>query len=298
MNKQYSETLEAWIYAKLHGYMNPGFVPIMFSEFVGKDLEGNTFGETEQEYLLDSINSSSLVPNLSLAYGRLEILKKNYCPCSYHLQERLNFFRKSLSLRPEIVNPSFMAMFLAMPRTNTSIAVDSCFQNLDGGVYKHCFVHHYSLQYDQNGSPGIMYVKSDDPNKQRRETRLIIQTYRNDNGDFCINFTHDETDSPRYFNQDEENKILTELAEAGNETSEEIEESYSDSLPDLVEVASIRSTDDEPELTNCGERPSCIAEQAEQHSLFRPEGFEGQLDIKRSYLKVELGKKSTLDDLD
>ena len=87
INRQYSETLKAWIYAKLHGYMNPGFVPIMFSEFAGRDMHGGTFEEAEQEYLLNSINSSSLVPNLSLAYGRLELLKKNNCPCDYHLQE-------------------------------------------------------------------------------------------------------------------------------------------------------------------------------------------------------------------
>ena len=296
MNKQYSETLEAWIYAKLHGYMNPGFVPIMFSEMVGRDTDGNTFEEAEQEYLLDLINSSSLVPNLSLAYGRLEILKKNYCPCNYHLQERLDFFRKSLSLIT--VNPRFLAMFLTMPRTNTSIAVDSCFQNLDGN-YKHCFVHHYSLQYDPNGSPEITYVKSDDPNKPRRKTRLIIQTYRKDDGDFCINFTHDETDSPGYFNQDEENKILTELAEAGSESCEETEESIPDSLPELIEA-----TDDEQESMpvtahqDSSNRLSCIAERAEQRSLFGPEGFEGQLDLKRSYLEIQIGNKSTLDDLD
>ena len=40
-------------------------------------------------------------------------------------------------------------------------------------------------------------------------------------------------------------KILTEMAEAGNESCEEIEESIPDSLPDLIEVVSIRSTDDE-----------------------------------------------------
>ena len=95
MNKQYSETLEAWIYAKLYGYMNPAFEPIMFSESVARNIDENTFGESEQEYLLDSINSSCLVPNLSLTYGRLELLKKNSCPCNYHLQERLDFFRKS-----------------------------------------------------------------------------------------------------------------------------------------------------------------------------------------------------------
>ena len=178
-----------------------------------------------------------------------------------------------------------------MPRTNISIAVDSCFQNLDGN-FNHCFVHHYKLQYDPNGSPGITYVKSDDPNKPRRKTRLIIQTDRTDDGDFCINFTHDETDSPRYFNKDEENKILTELAEAGNESCEEIEESIPDSLPDLIEA-----TDDEQESTDWN-RPSCIAERAEQRSLFGPEGFEGQLDLKRSYLEIQIGNKSTLDDLD
>ena len=168
MNKQYGETLEAWIYAKLYGYMNPAFEPIMFSESVGRNIEENTFEEGEQEYLLDSINSSSLVPNLSLTYGRLELLKKNSCPCNYHLQERLDFFRKSLSLVPEVVSPRFMAVFLTMPRTNILIAVDSCFQNLDGN-FNHCFVHHYKLQYDFNGSPAITYEKSDDPDKNQEE---------------------------------------------------------------------------------------------------------------------------------
>ena len=299
MNKQYSETLEAWIYAKLYGYMNPAFEPIMFSESVARNIDENTFGESEQEYLLDSINSSCLVPNLSLTYGRLELLKKNSCPCNYHLQERLDFFRKSLSLVPEVVNPRFMAVFLTMPRTNISITVDSCFQNLDGN-FNHCFVHHYKLQYDFNGSSAMTYEKSDDPDKPRRKTRLIIQAYRKDDGDFCINFVHDETDSPAYFNQDEQKKILTEMAEAGTESCEEIEESIPDSLPDLIEVASIRSTDDEQGATqdDSSNRPSCIAEKAEQRSLFGPEGFEGQLDLKRSYLEIQLGNKSTIEDLD
>ena len=39
MNKQYSETLEAWIYAKLYGYMNPAFEPIMFSESVARNID-------------------------------------------------------------------------------------------------------------------------------------------------------------------------------------------------------------------------------------------------------------------
>ena len=131
MNKQYSETLEAWIYAKLHGYMNPGFVPIMFSEFAGRDMEENTtFEMKEEEYLLNAIHESSLIPNISLTYGRLVLLKNNYCPCDYHLQERIDFFRKSLSLIPEVVNPKFVAVFLTMPRTTTWIAVDSCYQSL------------------------------------------------------------------------------------------------------------------------------------------------------------------------
>ena len=126
---------------------------------------------------------------------------------------------------------------------------------------------------------------------------MIIQTYRKDEGDFCIKFTHDETDSLRYFKQDEENKILTELAEAGNEISEEVEESYPDSLPDLIETEP--TDEEEHEVTECSERPSCVAEQAEQRSLFGPEGFEGQLDIKRSYVRNKTNKaKQTLEDLD
>ena len=174
--------------------------------------------------------------------------------------------------------------------SNISIAVDSCFQNLDGN-FNHCFVHHYKLQYDPNGNPLITYVKSDDPNKPRRKTRLIIQTYRKDEDNYCINFTHDETDSPSYFNQDEENKILTELAEAGSESCEEIEESIPDSLPDLIDEQGTTQNDS-------SNRPSCIAEKAEQRSLFGPEGFEGQLDLKRSYLEIQLGNKSTIEDLD
>ena len=76
---------------------------------------------------------------------------------------------------------------------------------------------------------------------------------------------------------------------------EEIEESIPDSLPDLIEA-----TDDEQGTTqdDSSNRPSCIAEKAEQRSLFGPEGFEGQLDLKRSYLEIQLGNKSTIEDLD
>ena len=90
------------------------------------------------------------------------------------------------------------------------------------------------------------------------------------------------------------------MAEAGNESCEEIEESIPDSLPDLIEVTSIKSTDDEQGSTqnDSSNRPSCIAEKAEQRSLFGPEGFEGQLDLKRSYLEIQIGNKNTIDDLD
>ena len=299
MNKQYSETLEAWIYAKLHRYMNPWFVPIMFSEFAGRDLkEGTTFEPREEDFLINAIHESSLIPNISLAYGRLVLLKQNYCPCKYHLEERVDFFRKSLSLVPEVVNPKFMAVFISMPRTTTWIAVDSCYQGLEA-KYKYCFVHHFKLQYDQKGSPTITYVRSEDLNRSMKKTKLLIQTHRKNDGDFCINFTHDETDSPSYFNQHEQDKILAEMIDDEQDKSDEDGESYPDSLPDLVEI---EPADEENEATQC-ERPSCIAEQAEKRSLFGPEGFEG--DLKRSYWELKTNKakqaldlKESLEDLD
>ena len=71
-------------------------------------------------------------------------------------------------------------------------------------------------------------------------------------------------------------------------------ESYPDSLPDLVEI---ESEEEENEVTQCNERPSCIADQAEKRSLFGPQGFEG--DLKRSYWELKTNKaKQTLEDLD
>ena len=85
------------------------------------------------------------------------------------------------------------------------------------------------------------------------------------------------------------------MAEAGNESCEEIEESIPDSLPDLIEATDDKQGSTENDSSN---RPSCITERAEQRSLFGPEDFEGQLDLKRSYLEIQIGNKSTIDDLD
>ena len=95
VNKQYSKTLEAWIYAKLHGYMNPWFVPIMFSEFAGRDMdEATTFEPKEEDCLINAIHESSLIPNISLAYGRLVLLKQNYCPCKIPSTGESEFLQK------------------------------------------------------------------------------------------------------------------------------------------------------------------------------------------------------------
>ena len=57
--------------------MNPWFVPIMFSESAGRDMdEGTTFELKEEDSLINELHASSLVPNMSLTYGRLVLLKQ------------------------------------------------------------------------------------------------------------------------------------------------------------------------------------------------------------------------------